>query len=855
MSKSNKLIFLFYISTVIFTTALTADSSLSICEVPDKTLSIVYNLTRLSSNKEDIVIKPDFRNDSIRMQLCTPLIKKCNNQDGYAICVVTNNTERGIGKFPPLVTTENGRPSFTFTGGACTFERNSRVVISIMCDYSAGIGQPKLVTPRKGEICDVFMVWRTSLICGPRKQVNCTVVENGQLYDLSPLTRFSENYVIHVRPDITSPLIELNVCHSVIPRQGSTCFRSGACMTRGSEEHTNLDLGEVEDGPFFGDGRNLIVGYPRFMSVLKNGHNLMIEYPNGALCTQRNITTPHVKTTIIFICNLEATETIPQYVGGKESCHYKIIWTTAAACSVQSLRDYSAKKSGKCVVINPITNFTYNLSSLINEVFTVTNANGVQYKFSVCGNLPDDVCGIRTGACKLTNRSSLGQANTNLMWQQGGPYLNYSDGSLCENGMRHHTIIGFFCGPEGSFKHPLLMEDYPCQTVIHWDTRLVCEKRIKCATNNYDEISLTPLIRSIDNYVVKANGSEFHINICRPLVPKRGLTCAHGSAACKVSVNSNKEYVNEISLGFPEDSPTLNRDFQTVLRYTGGSKCSENPTQLISSNFTFVCDNNNQELPIFKQYIDCTYVFEWRTSIACGAVMGSWTSPCTIKDGFLSDEYDLSLLYNEQQIYYVEGKQGKRYGISICGGDKYCNGSAVCHEGNGYGSLSNVIFDYSRDDAKLKYSNGSKCNNNSYTSEVRFICNESISIGAPKLQLESQCSAEFEWHTEVVCAKHASSQSASSQAEASSEEDFFDELSPRNLGTIAAVSTLVIIIIVLIIALIHFRNAEKSWFSFRRNVGRVQYCRVDTNEEARLLLDAIDSTQCVSDSDDDLLHI
>lgn len=85
------------------------------------------------------------------------------------------------------------------------------------------------------------------------------------------------------------------------------------------------------------------------------------------------------------------------------------------------------------------------------------------------------------GACKLTNRSSLGQANTNLMWQQGGPYLNYSDGSLCENGMRHHTIIGFFCGPEGSFKRPLLMEDYPCQTVIHWDTRLVCERRVSIA--------------------------------------------------------------------------------------------------------------------------------------------------------------------------------------------------------------------------------------------------------------------------------------------------------------------------------------------------------------------------------------
>lgn len=59
----------------------------------------------------------------------------------------------------------------------------------------------------------------------------------------------------------------------------------------------------------------------------------------------------------------------------------------------------------------------------------------------------------------------------------------------------------------------------------------------------------------------------------------------------------------------------------------------------------------------------------------------------------------------------VKGRQDKDYNINICGGERYCNGSAVCHGTNGYGSLASVIFDYSRDDMKLKYSNGSKCNN------------------------------------------------------------------------------------------------------------------------------------------------
>lgn len=48
-------------------------------------------------------------------------------------------------------------------------------------------------------------------------------------------------------------------------------------------------LGEVQKPPFF-----------------KNGY-LQIEYQDGALCKNKNIKTPHIKTTIRFICVLEAT--------------------------------------------------------------------------------------------------------------------------------------------------------------------------------------------------------------------------------------------------------------------------------------------------------------------------------------------------------------------------------------------------------------------------------------------------------------------------------------------------------------------------------------------------------------------
>ncbi|XP_071630310.1 cation-independent mannose-6-phosphate receptor-like isoform X1 [Temnothorax longispinosus] len=832
MSKLKGLLFLCSLSAIITSAVLTVTPS-TYCEVPDHRLNLIYNLTKLSSDKEDVIIEHD--NEMIRMQLCSPLIKKCNNQDGYAICLIKNNTEKGIGRFPPGVDNKNGRILFNFTGDSCLHGTNYTMKIIMYCDYDVESNSYPELFSHGDQECNLHIVWKTALACVPRTQTNCTVANAGRHYDLSLLTRASENYVIRMRNETKSPKIILNVCQNVI-HHGTTCpVKSGVCLDDPENPDKDSSLGEVQKPPFFRNG------------------SLQIEYQDGALCVQ-NISTPHVKTTITFICNLEATRP-PEYIGGREVCHYQLIWYTAAACDVETLRNHSAKTAGKCIVTNPVTNFTYNLQTLMNKDFTVTNSSGV--KFRVCGALTDNTCGTNTGVCN-SKRTSLGKANTNLIWQQGGPYLNYTDGDSCENGMRHYTVIGFLCEPQGSPNQPLLVKEYPCQTIIHWNTDLVCEKKIKCATDNDDEINLTPLIQSTNNYIIKANGTEFHINICRPLVPTQGVTCAHGSAACKVSVNSKNEYTNEISLGFPEDNPTLNKDLRTVLRYINGSQCPENPAKTISSNFTFICNNNNQGLPVYKHYANCTYVFEWNTSIACGAVMGGWTAPCTIKDSFLSYEYDLSLLYKKQQIHYVKSRQGKEYALNICGGEKYCNGSAVCREGNGYGSRGSVIFDYSRDDVKLKYSNGSKCNNNSYTSEVRFICNESMGIGAPKLLLESQCSAEFEWHTEVICVKHANSRNMSRE-DASSSRILLEQFSPSHAGAVAGV---VLTVIAVLAALIYFRNPVEracchSWtnlFSFRRGSGRVQYCRVDTTEEARLLLDASDPTQCQSDSDDDLLH-
>ncbi|KOC59527.1 Cation-independent mannose-6-phosphate receptor, partial [Habropoda laboriosa] len=626
------------------------------------------------------------------LQLCTPLREKCNGKDGYGICLVRNKEEIGIGKMPPKVDVTGGRIMFVFTGDDCTPKTKYTVNIIMKCDYEAGSNSYPEIFDYASEQCNLYLSWKSIFACAPPKQINCTVTDNGFHYDLSSLTRYSENYVIHTGNN-TSPKIILNVCHSVIFEHNALCqMESGACLQEIVSSKTEyVNLGDVKHSPFIEDGK------------------LKLQYQEGAICKVKNETTPHIGTTISFICDFEAIDTVPEYVGS-ESCDYQLIWKTAAACSVESLRNHSATTAGKCTVNNPLTNFTYNLQTLMNKDFHTIAKNGTEYKFGICKAPVNTGCTSGTGVCLTKNSVSMGKVNTNLMWEEGGPYLNYTDGDLCENGQRRYTIIAFLCGAEGSSEEPLVMEQNSCQLIIHWNTNLVCEKRVKCATDD-DEVNLSSLIKSTSNYIIKVNKTEFHINVCRPLVPVPGLTCAHGSAVCKTSLSSDKEYINEVSLGFPKESPIVNKNHETVLRY----------------------------FPELKKYEDCTYIFEWKTSITCGAVMGNWTPPCTIKEQWLSHECNLSLLHKDKKIYYVKNKQGKEYSISICGGEKICNGSAVCQGNNGYGSLTNVIFDYGRNVIKLKYSNGGKCidSKTSYTSEVRFICNESVGIGTPKLLWET----------------------------------------------------------------------------------------------------------------------
>ncbi|CAD6994222.1 unnamed protein product [Ceratitis capitata] len=169
--------------------------------------------------------------------------------------------------------------------------------------------------------------------------------------------------------------------------------------------------------------------------------------------------------------------------------------------------------------------------------------------------------------------------NSQLRYNHSGtPYLLYTDGALCDGQTKWSTKIEFVCannatkdngtadnsnGSNGDGSHvlgPKIIENKNCQLLIHFQTPLACQEQIECKVKVFVEhtddgmaeeevVDLTPLISATDNYEAEINNAsiteqqvpkstKFFLNICRPLVPKFGLGCPGGSAACMAKVDS-----------------------------------------------------------------------------------------------------------------------------------------------------------------------------------------------------------------------------------------------------------------------------------------------------------------------------
>ena len=241
------------------------------CKVRDDFYGHTFDLSPLHQAEKDIQI------GNFSLNICGPGSGSCGS--GASICYGAINI--GLKASEKLVFTD-GELHLEYEGGQCTDTLKYNTNIMFVCDHSVGKGTPQLEI---SDDCHFVFTWKTSYVCPPHDEINCQVKdENGEIFDFSDLALGGSNYQIPMRN--SNEVIILNTCKSLVHSNLSRCpYKSAVCLRKensdGSFSFTNL--GETNKSPF-----------------LDEYHRLVLEYPNGGLCKEKETKENHISTRIIF---------------------------------------------------------------------------------------------------------------------------------------------------------------------------------------------------------------------------------------------------------------------------------------------------------------------------------------------------------------------------------------------------------------------------------------------------------------------------------------------------------------------------------------------------------------------------
>uniref|UniRef100_A0A673X9U3 Insulin-like growth factor 2 receptor n=1 Tax=Salmo trutta TaxID=8032 RepID=A0A673X9U3_SALTR len=317
----------------------------------------------------------------------------------------------------------------------------------------------------------------------------------------------------------------------------------------------------------------------------------------------------------------------------------------------------------------------------------------------------------------------------------GSISIVYLNGDRCDKG-HHSTRIIFQCDDNpGS---PVFDRQDGCEYVFMWRTSEACPLtsaqgencKVKDPRSGYmfDMSSL-----SGKDYMVKSGQYQYHFSVCGGWF------------------NFFRNYVGD----------------QIVLNYTGGETCHKIYQR--STEIYFSCHPKMNPVKFIKETAVCTYLFTWRTALACIPVK---TISCSYQDSN-GNSYDLSSLALDSRNWVVEPSTGKqeRFYINVCrslvqqGGKcswKCPSNAASClKSGEHYVSLGEAESapQWDQNILVLRYTNGEMCpgGQRNKSTIVRFKCDRDKVDSRPTLITTiEECVYTFVWFTAAACPLNSS---------------------------------------------------------------------------------------------------
>ncbi|XP_039495375.1 cation-independent mannose-6-phosphate receptor isoform X2 [Drosophila santomea] len=864
------------------------------CKIKEPIYGSTFDFSGLHSDLGHVVKSVSNGDDQFEFNICGNLSKTCNGESNVAACLKKQGKEHVLGVQHELFY-NHGKMYLKYKSGAkCdngTAEiANYQLHVRLICDYTLD-AQPITATANDG--CSFYISYRTPLAClsipDGLQSNSCRVgdTKSNGTFDLMPLS--DSNYRTSNRQ---GAIFVIKVCKPVLYGENSMC-PAGSSVCLFNNKTTNpkerfINFGNVQTHP-----------------VVENGQ-LLLRHESPTPCAKNS--SVNYTSVIYFSCDKFIRNAHPEFAGlGADSCTYQFNFVTPLACndlkpctaftSTNELLDLSSLSSKPAhTLLKDGKNYT--IAVCANAGAPCLGNGGACYEQNSTtislGNSNSQLRFNQTGSLYLLYEDGA-QCSTATGMRRWSTKIEF----VCANNATKDNGVST-AGGSDSLK---IIEDSNCQLLIQYQTPLACREPIKCKATSYvdhttdglgssgDElIDLTPLISASDNYEARVElpasmehlvpkTTKFFLNVCRPLVPKYQLGCAGGSAACMAKVTAAGAPEEERSMGFPLVSLTqLNRTFAELL-YLKGDPCPSDNTTELSTHILFNCDmRTGRGQPVLRSIEDCAYRFEWATNVFCPP------HECI----FSADTCDL-----------VHDELGRRFNFKSApftkDGQIEIDYNATKMSVNICGEHRKAMTDYSQALVNIFFTHESpNCGREGTMNvQIRLICSNQTESSST-ISSDQQCNLLYVQRTPSICeflslgatqqdlvsnGSTSSSTSSTTSGTSTTTSSPPARASPAGKPTKAATSTttttsgpdpaatpigptasvgtilgaiLSVTFCVTCLGLLAFSPARRQRVRrlFRRSNSAVRYSRVQSNEEANLLLEPNGE---FTESDDDML--
>ncbi|KAH8294880.1 hypothetical protein KR018_003800, partial [Drosophila ironensis] len=868
------------------------------CKLKEPVYGNTFDFSGLRSDLAHVVESLSNGGDNFDFNVCGNLSKTCNGESNVSACLKKQGKEYVLGRQHELHYNK-GKMYFEYKGGdkcenGTKDSPDYRFHVLLSCDYTLD-AQPMHVTPYAHDACSFYVTYETPLACLPIPDAlqsnSCSIrdTKTNGTFDLMPLS--DSNYRTSNRQ---GSFFVINVCKPVLYGQNSMC-PPGSSICLYDPKATDLKKRFVN----FGNSQS----HP----VVEHGQ-LLLRHASPTPCASNS--SVNYTSVIYFSCDKFIRNAHPEFAGlGADSCTYHFNYVTPLACN--NLKPCTAFTStNELLDLSPLSSKPANTLTKDGRNYTVAvcalagtpcmEGGGACYQQNSTtislGNSNSQLRFNQSGSLYLLyeDGAECPTATGTTRWSTKIEFV-------CANNATKDNAAP-------SSEALKIIEDSNCQLLIQYQTPLACREPIRCKATIYvdhtneglgssgDElIDLTPLISASDNYEAKVElpasmehlvpkTTKFFLNVCRPLVPKYQLGCAGGSAACMAKVTANGAPEEERSMGFPLVSLSRRNRTSAELLYVKGDPCPTDKSTDLSTRILFNCNMRaGRGQPVLRSIEDCAYDFVWETNVFCPP------HECTLNADTCELVHDeLGQRFNFKGAPFTnDGKieidySGVKMAVNICGAHRL------------------AVTDYSQALVNIFFTHESpNCGKEGTMNvQIRLICSNRTESSST-ISSDQQCNLLYVQRTPSICqflsldepqqddhqgggGGEGSSSSSSSSSTSTTTPSTTTTLSPagkptkaattsttataatagsepaatpigptasvgRILGVILSVTFLVTCLGMFAVSPARRQRVRRF---FRRSNSAVRYSRVQSNEEANLLLEPNGE---FTDSDDDML--